>query len=68
MRLKLLIVDPNEEWLESAKQYFDECLYETKIISNGKDAQVAVYNEKYFAVILNVNGFSYNCSNNIFVQ
>ncbi len=54
MRLKLLIVDPNEEWLESAKQYFDECLYETKIISNGKDAQVAVYNEKYFAVILNV--------------
>jgi response regulator RpfG family c-di-GMP phosphodiesterase len=54
LALKLLIVDPSEEWLESAKQYFDDCLYETKIVANGKDAQVAVYKEKYFAIILNV--------------
>lgn len=60
MSLKLLIVDPNEEWLESAKQYFTESLYETKIVANGKDAQVAVYNEKFFAVILNVKTMNHS--------
>lgn len=54
MSLKLLVVDPDEQWLASAKKFFDSNFYETNIISNGKDAQVAVYNEKFFAIVLNV--------------
>ena len=54
MALNLLIVDPDEEWLYSAKEYCEKLLYKVTMVSNGKDAQLALYNEKFFAVILNV--------------
>ncbi len=54
MALKLLIVDSDEEWLFSAKEYFEELNYSATLVSNGKDAQVALYNDSFFAVILNV--------------
>ncbi len=54
MALKILIVDPDREWLESAATHFEDELYEVDIAFNGKDAQLALYNHKYFAVILNL--------------
>ncbi len=54
MALKLLLVDKDLEWLQAAKSYFEELLYKTVIVGNGKDAQKALYNDKFFAVILNV--------------
>jgi response regulator RpfG family c-di-GMP phosphodiesterase len=55
LALKLLIVDPDEEWLFSAKEFFEDLQYSTTLVSTGKDAQVALYNDSYFAVILNVD-------------
>lgn len=55
MALNLLIVDPNEEWLMAAKEFFEKNLYSVKIVNNGKNAQIAVSNEKFFAVILNIH-------------
>lgn len=54
MALKILIVDKDEDWLFAAKEYFEKQLYQVKLVSNGKDAQVALYNEKFFAVVMNV--------------
>ncbi len=54
MALKILLVDKDEDWLFSAKEYFEAQLYHTTLVSNGKDAQVALYNQKYFAVVMNV--------------
>lgn len=54
MALNILIVDPDEEWLMAAKGFFENILYKVKIVSNGKNAQIALSNEKYFAVILNI--------------
>lgn len=53
MALKILIVDPDETWLAGAKKYFVEQQYEVATVANGKDAQLALYNDKYFAIILN---------------
>lgn len=54
MALRILLVDKDEEWLFAAKEYFEKLLYHTTLVSNGKDAQVALYNEKFFAVVMNV--------------
>lgn len=54
MALKILLVDKDEDWLFSAKEYFEGLLYKTTLVSNGKDAQVALYNDKFFAVVMNV--------------
>jgi putative nucleotidyltransferase with HDIG domain len=55
MALNLLIVDPDEDWLMAAKGFFENILYNVKIVSNGKNAQIALYNEKFFAVVLNIH-------------
>lgn len=54
MALKILLVDKDEEWLFSAKEFFEKQLYQVTLVSNGKDAQVALYNDKFFAVVMNV--------------
>ncbi|MFT6071190.1 MAG: putative nucleotidyltransferase with HDIG domain [Bacteriovoracaceae bacterium] len=54
MALRILLADPNEEWIESAKKYLEEQLYQVDVVSNGKDAQLALYNAKFFAVVLNM--------------
>lgn len=53
MALNILIVDPDDKWLVTAANYFKEQFYTVKVVNNGKDAQLAMYNEKYFAIILN---------------
>lgn len=54
MALKILLADPNDEWISSAKAFLEEQLYEVDVVCNGKDVQLALYNIKYFAVIMNI--------------
>ncbi|WP_372654823.1 HD domain-containing phosphohydrolase [Halobacteriovorax sp.] len=53
MALKILIADPSDKWLESASNFLKSESYEVTTVSNGKDAQLALYNDKFFAVIIN---------------
>jgi putative nucleotidyltransferase with HDIG domain len=53
LALKLLIVDPDDDWLASAAEFLKNAMYDVKAVNNGKDAQLALYNDKYFACILN---------------
>ncbi|WP_127716998.1 HD domain-containing phosphohydrolase [Halobacteriovorax sp. HLS] len=53
MALKVLIVDPSDEWLENAAKFLVEQFYEITKVNNGKDAQLALYNDKFFAVVMN---------------
>ncbi len=53
MGLKLLIADPDSEFLGTAKSFFEENLYDVDTVANGKDAQLALFNAKYFAIVLN---------------
>jgi putative nucleotidyltransferase with HDIG domain len=53
LALNILIVDPDEEWLHTASGFFKEQMYAVKAVNNGKDAQLALYNDKFFAVVLN---------------
>lgn len=53
MALKILLADPDESWLTKAKKFFVEQMYEVTTVVNGRDAQLALYNDKFFAVILN---------------
>lgn len=52
MALKVLIIDPDMKWLAEAREYFIDLSYEADVANNGKDAQLLLYNNKYFAVIL----------------
>ena len=61
MALKLLIVDPDEEWTVKAKAYFNEQMYEVATVFNGRDAQLALYNEKFFAIIMNYSTENHSC-------
>lgn len=53
MTLKLLLVDPDQDWLSAAANFFKGQMYDVDYVNNGRDAQLALYNSKYFAVILN---------------
>lgn len=53
MALKILLADPDSSWLGTAKKFFQESYYEVDTVSNGKDAQLALFNNKYFAIVLN---------------
>ena len=55
MALNLLIVDPDDEWLFNAKEFFEGMNYQVTLVNNGKDAQMTLYNGSFFAVILNVD-------------
>lgn len=61
MALSVLVVDPNEEWLQSAATYLKENLYNIKTVTNGKDAQLALYNDKFFAVVINWATKNHSC-------
>lgn len=61
LALKILLVDPDETWLSQAKKYLIEQMYEVGTVVNGRDAQLALYNDKYFAVILNYDTQNHSC-------
>jgi putative nucleotidyltransferase with HDIG domain len=53
LALKILIADPDESWTEESRAYFSDQLYEVTTAFTGKDCQLKLYQEKYFALILN---------------
>ena len=55
MALKILLADPDVEWLQTAQAWLEENLYEVDTATIGKEAQLAVYNNRYFAVVLNLD-------------
>lgn len=61
MALKVLIADPDEIWLSKAKEFLVSQLYEVVGVGNGRDAQLAMYNEKFFAVIINFEVQNHSC-------
>jgi response regulator RpfG family c-di-GMP phosphodiesterase len=59
--LKILLIDPDEEWLAQAKAYLEEKNYEVMTADTGKQAQLEIYNSSegdkprpFFYVILNL--------------
>lgn len=52
MALRILLADPDASWLGEAKKYFQENFYEVDTVTNGKDAQLSLFNNKYFAIVL----------------
>lgn len=62
MALKLLLVDSDEAWLSSAKQFLVAQMYEVTVVSNGRDAQLALYNDKFFAVLMNYDVQNHSCT------
>ena len=62
MALKLLIIDPDETWLGQAQKYFTDSMYDVTIVINGREAQVAMYNAKFFAVIINYSTENHSCT------
>lgn len=61
MALKILIVDPDEAWSAKAQQYFLDASYEVHTVFNGREAQLAIYNEKFFAIIMNYATENHSC-------
>lgn len=54
MALKILIADPDVEWLSKAKEFFTNALYNVELSQSGKDAQLKIYNsDKLFAALIN---------------
>ena len=61
MALKLLIIDPDETWLGQAQKFFTDSLYDVSIAINGREAQIAMYNANFFAVIINYATENHSC-------
>jgi CheY-like chemotaxis protein len=56
MALKILIADPNSEWLAAASESIrSTSSYEVETVKSGRDAQVEIYNKKFFAVVLSAS-------------
>ena len=54
MALKVLIAEGDKEWAANAVSALSDEGYEVNHVADGKKAQLAIYNDKYFAVILNL--------------
>ena len=61
MTSKILIGDPDKDWLYSAKKYFEEHSYEVFIVSNGRDVQMNLSHTQFFAAILSTELQNYTC-------
>ena len=61
MALRILLVDPDQDWLDKAAAFFKEHLYQVDLALNGKDAQLALYNNQYFAVVINYATQNHPC-------
>jgi putative nucleotidyltransferase with HDIG domain len=62
MALKILLVDTDDAWLYEAKKYFLAQMYEVSTATNGKDAQLSMYNNKFFAVVINLEIQNHSCA------
>lgn len=49
----ILLVDQDEEWLRKSGEYLVQKLYQVDFANDGKTAQLNIYNNRYFVVIIN---------------
>ena len=54
-------MDPDESWSAQAKKYFLEASYEVTDVCSGREAQLAIYNENFFAIIMNYATENHSC-------
>ncbi len=54
MPLKLLIADPSQAWLKNARAFFESLLYEIYTADNGRDAQIHLSQQDFFATLINI--------------
>lgn len=54
MAIKVLIVDPKSDWLISVKEHLEKNFFEVKTANNGKDAQILISKNKFFAIAINL--------------
>jgi len=55
LALRVLLIDPSNDWLETMAGYLRQHMYEVEVAQNGKKAQLAIYNKPFFAVVLNLS-------------
>jgi response regulator RpfG family c-di-GMP phosphodiesterase len=60
MALKVLIADPNTDFLKAAKANMLNSGFEVELANNGKDAQITFSKEKFFAVVINIDLQNYS--------
>lgn len=63
MGQKVLLIDPDKTWLVKARNFLINQMYEVVIAGSGREAQLALYNEKFFVVFIN-----YDIQNHSFTQ
>ena len=51
--LKLLLADEDKGWSEKLSKHLEGSSYKVDLVHNGRSAQLNVYNNQYFAVIIN---------------
>ncbi len=61
MALKILLVDSDESWLGNTKKFLSGLSYEVQTVYNGREAQLAIYNNKYFAILINYEIKNHSC-------
>lgn len=53
MALKILIAEPDSKEASDIKKFLEKNLYQTEISTNGKDAQLKLYQGQFYAMVIN---------------
>ena len=61
MILKILIADPDKQWSRTIKKYLTDQNYEVSLVYTGKDVQKILYDQDFFAIMINYNIENHSC-------
>jgi HD-GYP domain-containing protein (c-di-GMP phosphodiesterase class II) len=53
LALKILLSDPNQDWILKTREFFKDLNYQVEVSLNGKDTQLKLYRDRYFALLMN---------------
>lgn len=62
MALKVLLADSDREWLASTKKQLLDSSYDVEFVENGKEVQLSLYNNEFFALVINFSIENYSLS------
>lgn len=60
MAIKVLLIDPTSDWLFSTQSHLKQNFFDVKTANNGKDAQIIISKDKFFAVAINLEVQNYS--------
>ncbi|HLE10527.1 MAG: hypothetical protein A2504_14315 [Bdellovibrionales bacterium RIFOXYD12_FULL_39_22] len=60
MALKILVSDPDKDWREKAKDFLDAENFQLEAALSGKEVQLKVYREKFYALILDMSTINHS--------